>query len=78
MRSETESILLSVYSLRNLWDGKADGTLVQELCAAKKRGVAVAVVTDKGQADGESGFAGGDDTLTPLRLSRSPALPPHL
>lgn len=69
VRSETESALLSVYSLRSLDDGTGL-PLVEELCAARARGVAVAVVTDKGQADGEAGFAGGDNTLTALRMWR--------
>lgn len=66
VRSETEAVLISVYSMRSIEDDRS--TLVKELCAAHQRGVAVAVVTDKGQADGEGGFAGGDKTVTPLRL----------
>ena len=66
VRNETELIILSVYSLRNVAD--EDGTLVDELCAAARRGVGVAVLVDKGQADGESGFAGGDSSLTALQL----------
>ena len=67
VRNETESILISVYSLRSLEDGEGPA-LVESLCAAHQRGVGVAVVTDKGQSDGEPGFAGGDDTVTALRL----------
>ena len=62
---------ISVYSIRSLEDNEGSmGALVEELCAARKKGVAVAVATDKGQADGEGSFAGGDYTLTPLRLWR--------
>ena len=67
VRAEQESVLISVYSLRSLADGEGL-PLVGELCAAHRRGVAVAVITDKGQADGEAGFAGGDNTLTALRI----------
>ena len=74
VRSETELILLSVYSLRNIADSD-NSSLVLELCAAVQRGVAVSVLIDKGQADGESGFAGGDDTLTALRLWKGCGVP---
>ena len=73
VRNETELILLSVYSLRNVADRR--GTLVDALCAAVHRGVAVAVLVDKGQADGESGFAGGDSSLTALHLWKSCGVP---
>ena len=45
------------------------------MCAAAKRGVAVAVMVDKGQADGEAGFAGGDSSLTALRLWKGCGVP---
>jgi len=67
VRNETESILVSVYSLRSIDDGEGQ-PLVEALCAARQRGVGVAVITDKGQSDGEPGFAGGDDTVTAWRL----------
>ena len=52
---------MSVYALRNLED--TDGvTLVEALCDAKKRGTAVAVITDKDQADGDGDFTSGDPT----------------
>ena len=63
---ETELILVSVYSLRNL-ESTDQITLVQAMCDAKQRGVAVAVITDKDQADGDGNFTSGDLTLTPLR-----------
>ena len=44
--------------------------LVQAVCDAKQRGAAVAVITDKDQADGDGNFTSGDLTLTPLRLAR--------
>ena len=44
--------------------------MVESLCAALERGVAVAVITDKGQSDGEAGFAGGDDSITALRMAQ--------
>ena len=43
VRSETEAVLISVYSMRSIEDGRS--TLVKELCAAHQRGEAVAVVT---------------------------------
>ena len=67
-QNATDAIFLSVYALRNLATHEG-GTLVGALCeASQKRGLAVAVVTDKGQADGEAGFSAGDDTVTALRL----------
>ena len=39
LRNESELILLSVYSLRNVAD--SNGSLVEALCAASRRGVAV-------------------------------------
>ena len=69
--AETEAVLISVYSMRSIVGAGGEGAaLVEALCAAQRRGVAVAVVTDKGQADGEKGFAGGDDTVTALRISQ--------
>jgi hypothetical protein len=73
VRTESELVLLSVYALRDVAD--ENGTLVGELCAATRRGVAVAVLVDKGQADGESGFAEGDESLTALRLWKSCGIP---
>ena len=48
VKTETNSIFLSVYALRDLNSHGGDG-LVEELCkASNERGVAVAVITDKG------------------------------
>eukprot|EP00729_Bicosta_minor_P002855 gene2855-35273_t len=68
VKTETNAIFLSVYALRDL-QSHSGSSLVEELCkASTDRGVAVAVVTDKGQSDGEAGFSGGDNTVTGLRL----------
>lgn len=69
VRSETEAILISVYSLRSLRDSE-DDKLVTELCAAHERGVAVAVLVDKGQSDGEPGFAPPDNAVTAFRITQ--------
>lgn len=50
VRAEKEMIFLSVFTLRNITDGRSK--LVDELIKAKERGVKVVVVTDHKQADG--------------------------
>ncbi|MBL8920128.1 MAG: hypothetical protein JNJ54_14780 [Myxococcaceae bacterium] len=52
IRDEKELIFISVFTLRNITNSEGRTKLVDELAAAKARGVKVTVVTDQKQADG--------------------------
>ena len=52
IRDEKELIFISVFTLRNITNTEGRSKLVDELAAAKARGVKVTVVTDQKQADG--------------------------
>jgi predicted metal-dependent phosphoesterase TrpH len=52
IREEKELIFISVFTLRNITNSEGRSKLVDELAAAKARGVKVTVVTDHKQADG--------------------------
>eukprot|EP00928_Gymnodinium_smaydae_P000168 TRINITY_DN1005_c0_g1_i1.p1 TRINITY_DN1005_c0_g1~~TRINITY_DN1005_c0_g1_i1.p1 ORF type:complete len:618 (+),score=88.51 TRINITY_DN1005_c0_g1_i1:197-1855(+) len=61
LKNEREFIFLTMYALRMLRAPDDDSnTILKQLCAAKKRGAKVVVLTDKGQSDGEGGFSPGD------------------
>lgn len=68
LTEETEAAFIMVYALRDLEGLVRNTTLVEAACAAAQRGVSVVVLTDKGEADGEPGFAAGDNTRTAARL----------
>ena len=84
VRTETEFIGVSVYALTDVTGFNCSshsdappyypkGRLVDALCDAKKRGVGVAVVTDKDESDGEPGanpFTRGDPSTTAWRLRK--------
>ncbi len=52
IRDEKELIFISVFTLRNITNTEGRSKLVDELAAAKARGVKVTVVTDQKQSDG--------------------------
>lgn len=78
IREEKELIFLSVFTLRNITNSEGRSKLVDELAAAKARGVKVVVVTDHKQADGVDiddkprADSGPDDTEDLLRAAGIP------
>jgi phosphatidylserine/phosphatidylglycerophosphate/cardiolipin synthase-like enzyme len=78
IRDEKELIFPSVFTLRNITNSEGRTKLVDELAAAKARGVKVVVVTDHKQADGVDlddkprPDSGPDDTEDLLRAAGIP------
>lgn len=78
VRDEKELIFISVFTLRNITDSQGRSKLVDELAAARARGVKVVVVTDHKQADGVDANgqprpdSGPDDTEDLLRAAGIP------
>lgn len=78
VREEKELIFISVFTLRNITNSEGRSKLVDELAAAKARGVKVAVITDHKQADGVDendrprADSGPDDTEDLLRAAGIP------
>lgn len=78
IRNEKELIFISVFTLRNITNSEGRSKLVDELAAAKARGVKVTVITDHKQADGVDendqprADSGPDDTEDLLRAAGIP------
>lgn len=70
IEDEKEFIAITVYGLRDLELPSYTKTLSEQLCQARSRGVAVIVVTDKGESDGEGNFTGGDPARTAYRIHK--------